>query len=138
MISKKSLTYFCDGCIITSDWSLRQQAEREVRPPTVYLIWIMQRRDCRVCLGDAEQKRFHRELQIGNSLLLTEEIMIRINGENIAAEGMTIAGYLSDAGYDRDRVAVEINGIIVPKADYDQRRLAEGDSVEVVSFVGGG
>lgn len=64
--------------------------------------------------------------------------MIRINGENIAAEGMTIAGYLSDAGYDRDRVAVEINGLIVPKSDYDQRRLAEGDSVEVVSFVGGG
>lgn len=64
--------------------------------------------------------------------------MIRINGENIAAEGMTIASYLSDAGYDRDRVAVEINGLIVPKADYDQRRLAEGDSVEVVSFVGGG
>ena len=64
--------------------------------------------------------------------------MIKINGEAVAAEGLTIASYLESAGYDRERVAVEINGQIAPKTSYDERRFAEGDSVEVVSFVGGG
>ena len=34
--------------------------------------------------------------------------------------------------------AVERNGDIVPKAQYDETVLKDGDSVEVVSFVGGG
>ena len=36
------------------------------------------------------------------------------------------------------RVAVEKNGEIVPKAEYSHTVLKNGDSVEVVSFVGGG
>ena len=36
------------------------------------------------------------------------------------------------------RIAVERNGEIVPKARYGETVLAEGDSVEVVSFMGGG
>lgn len=36
------------------------------------------------------------------------------------------------------RVAVELNGDIVPKAQYSDTIFKDGDSVEVVSFVGGG
>ena len=36
------------------------------------------------------------------------------------------------------RIAVERNGDIVPKAQYDETMLCDGDVVEVVSFVGGG
>jgi sulfur carrier protein len=36
------------------------------------------------------------------------------------------------------RIAVEKNGEIVPKAKYAETLLAEGDALEVVSFVGGG
>ena len=49
-----------------------------------------------------------------------------------------MAAYLASAGYDPLRVAVERNGDIVPKAQYGETVLADGDSVEVVSFVGGG
>ncbi len=65
--------------------------------------------------------------------------MVKINGEcieNIA--GKTIAEYLTESGYDIKRVAVELNGDILPKAQYDSTVLQDGDSVEVVSFVGGG
>ena len=64
--------------------------------------------------------------------------MVRINGEQVAAAGKTVAQYLADAGCDLSRIAVEHNGDILPKSRYGQTVLAEGDEVEVVTFVGGG
>ncbi len=64
--------------------------------------------------------------------------MVTINGEQVAAEGKTLAEYLAESGYVRERVAVELNGEIVPKAAYDNTRLSAGDEVEIVAFVGGG
>ena len=64
--------------------------------------------------------------------------MVRINGENLDVSGKSVAEYLNSAGYDRMRVAVELNGDIVPKAQYDDTIFKDGDNVEVVSFVGGG
>ncbi|MBQ6944258.1 MAG: sulfur carrier protein ThiS [Ruminococcus sp.] len=64
--------------------------------------------------------------------------MVKINGELVDAAGKTVAEYLSAASYDLKRVAVERNGEIVPKSEYAEAILWDGDSVEVVSFVGGG
>ena len=64
--------------------------------------------------------------------------MVRINGENLDVVGKSVAEYLNSAGYDLMRVAVELNGDIVPKAQYADIIFEDGDSVEVVSFVGGG
>ena len=64
--------------------------------------------------------------------------MVRINGENLDAGGKSVADYLNSVGYDLMRVAVELNGDIVPKAQYSDTIFKDGDSVEVVSFVGGG
>lgn len=64
--------------------------------------------------------------------------MIKINGEGLDLAGKTIAEYLTDAGYDLKRIAVEHNGEIVPKAKYGETLLTDGDQMEVVSFVGGG
>ena len=66
------------------------------------------------------------------------EILVKINGEEQAVAGQTVAEYLEKAGYCRTRVAVKRNGEIIPKAEYDYTVLNEGDAVEVVSFVGGG
>lgn len=52
--------------------------------------------------------------------------------------GQTIASYLKEAGYDTSRVAVEVNGEIVPKRSFGETAMKDGDSVEVVGFVGGG
>ena len=64
--------------------------------------------------------------------------MITINGKDVDAEGKKVSEYLAEAGYDVRRVAVERNGEIVPKTAYDAVLLTEGDTVEIVSFVGGG
>ena len=67
-----------------------------------------------------------------------ESSMVRINGTACDAIGQTVMQYLQSAGYDPKRVAVELNGDIVPKSQYESVRFADGDSAEVVSFVGGG
>ena len=64
--------------------------------------------------------------------------MVKINGEDFDVAGISIEKYLLDAGYDTKRVAVELNGDILPKSQYKNTYLGDGDSVEVVSFVGGG
>ena len=64
--------------------------------------------------------------------------MVKINGEELNIAGKTVAEYLATTNYDLKRIAVECNGDIVPKAQYGETILKDGDSVEVVSFVGGG
>lgn len=65
--------------------------------------------------------------------------MIKVNGaEVLDAAGLSLEKYLESSGYTISRVAVELNGKIVSKSLYGQTMLAEGDSLEVVSFVGGG
>ncbi|MDO4890787.1 MAG: sulfur carrier protein ThiS [Coriobacteriaceae bacterium] len=64
--------------------------------------------------------------------------MVTINGESVEAEGKTLAAYLAESGYATKRVAVELNGEIVPKVAYDETVLSAGDEVEIVAFVGGG
>ena len=64
--------------------------------------------------------------------------MVKINGEEKNLAGRVLADCLSEAGYNLARVAVERNGSIVPKGRYGDTVLAEGDTLEVVGFVGGG
>jgi thiamine biosynthesis protein ThiS len=64
---------------------------------------------------------------------------IRLNGrDQQAAEGSTILSLLETAGLQPGRVAVELNGSVIPKTGYDRALLREGDVMEVVHFVGGG
>ncbi len=64
--------------------------------------------------------------------------MVKVNGEQRDIAGKTIAEYLATTNYDMKRIATELNGDIVPKALYAETVLKDGDSIEIVSFVGGG
>lgn len=64
--------------------------------------------------------------------------MVKVNGVQLNIDGKTIAEYIKTTQYDIRRIAVERNGNIVPKSEYDNVVLKEGDSLEVVGFVGGG
>ena len=64
--------------------------------------------------------------------------MVTINGSPEACAGMTLSAWLEQAGYTTGRIAVERNGDIVPRTQYADTVLQDGDSVEVVRFVGGG
>ena len=64
--------------------------------------------------------------------------MVKVNGEMIDAAGKNIAVLLDEMNCMSGRVAVELNEEIVLKSTYDEIILKDGDSVEVVRFVGGG
>lgn len=64
--------------------------------------------------------------------------MVKINGEYHDIAGKNLSDYLEKTSYDPRRIAVERNGNIVPKSSYKETVLNDGDSVEIVSFVGGG
>jgi len=64
--------------------------------------------------------------------------VVKVNGDNLDVAGKTLSEYLSTTNYDPKRIAVERNKDIVPKAQYDKVVLMDGDSIEIVSFVGGG
>lgn len=64
--------------------------------------------------------------------------MVKINGHDENAAGMTIEEYLKNTDYDPKRIAIERNEEIIPKSAYGAVVLNDGDSVEIVSFVGGG
>lgn len=64
--------------------------------------------------------------------------MVKINGAAADLAGRTVAQYLVQAGWDSARLAVERNGDIVPRAQYGETVLEDGDVLEIVRFVGGG
>ncbi len=64
---------------------------------------------------------------------------IEVNGKaREVPEGATVAALLTELGVGDSRVAVERNRSIVPRAEHGSVFLAEGDKLEVVTFVGGG
>ncbi len=65
--------------------------------------------------------------------------MIIVNGEEFEIDsGSSVAKLVEERGLDRSRVAVELNGEIVPRGTFDGTLLHDGDKVEIVHFVGGG
>ena len=66
-------------------------------------------------------------------------MQLHINGEQREfSDGMTVAALVAQLGMKPDRVAVELNMEIVPRATWDTVTLKDGDKLEVVHFVGGG
>ncbi|MGE0015188.1 MAG: sulfur carrier protein ThiS [Candidatus Methanomethylophilaceae archaeon] len=64
---------------------------------------------------------------------------MKANGKDIKVpEGTTLHEFLVSAGYDTSRVAVELNGSVSPRKTYKDIMLKDTDSIEIVSFVGGG
>jgi sulfur carrier protein len=68
-----------------------------------------------------------------------EKAMIKVNSESLTGfEGITVTELLKQRGYKTLYVAVELNEEILPKTEYENTVLKDGDVVEVVNFVGGG
>jgi len=73
------------------------------------------------------------------SILPALMVKISINGEQASfEEPPTIDEVLERIKAPRSAVAVEVNRVVVPRRAHRERRLGDGDEVEVVTFVGGG
>jgi sulfur carrier protein len=63
---------------------------------------------------------------------------ILINGEPREVAAATVLELLQAQGLGERRVAVEVNGEIVPRSRHGEHALAAGDRIEIVHALGGG
>ena len=67
------------------------------------------------------------------------DIMVHVNGEDRQiAPGLTVLGFLETLGLHPGLVVVEHNREILERDRYPDVRIGEGDTLELVHFVGGG
>lgn len=69
---------------------------------------------------------------------MSDTTSIVLNGERRTTSASTIAALVHDLGFVPEKVAVEHNGEIAPRSQLGEIALADGDSLEIVHFVGGG
>ena len=71
--------------------------------------------------------------------MFTKIVHITLNGDPLDVPGTaSVTELLKSLEIDARRVAVEHNLVIVKRAAFDATLVREGDSVEIVNFVGGG
>jgi sulfur carrier protein len=63
---------------------------------------------------------------------------LTINGEPQVSSAETLGALVETLGMKPDRVAIELNREIVPREQWMQTPLHDGDRLEIVHFVGGG
>ncbi len=64
---------------------------------------------------------------------------IQVNGEQRALQSeCTVARLLDELNLAGQPCAVEVNAAVVPRREHEQRLLSDGDTVEIVTLVGGG
>jgi sulfur carrier protein len=65
---------------------------------------------------------------------------VTVNGQlhPLPTSPTTVADLLRDLAFQGKRIAVELNGDIVPRSRYAETVLAPGDKLEIVAAVGGG
>ena len=67
------------------------------------------------------------------------EVQVQLNGVTVAVPaGSSLSDLLDARGVNRRMVAVEYNGEILPRHDWDTTTIHDGDVLEVVQMVGGG
>ena len=66
-------------------------------------------------------------------------MQIILNGEpHDMPEQVYVTDLIEQLGLSGQRLAIEVNGDIVPRSQHAERQLGAGDRVEVVRAIGGG
>ena len=75
----------------------------------------------------------------GASAAISPLLTLQVNGEpRSCPPGLQLQQALEALGYRPQLVVVEFNGTIVPRSQWQQQPVVEGDVLEVVTIVGGG
>ena len=69
---------------------------------------------------------------------MTASLSLTVNGDMRRTQAATIAELVRELDLDPAKVAVEHNGVIAPRSALAQHTLRDGDTLEIVHFVGGG
>ncbi|MFM7673284.1 MAG: sulfur carrier protein ThiS [Candidatus Fonsibacter sp.] len=66
-------------------------------------------------------------------------IKVLLNGKNKTIDDKTNLNLLlKELSIESNKVAIEINGVVVSKNDYEKKKIRTNDKIEIVHFIGGG
>ena len=65
-------------------------------------------------------------------------MQITLNGQLAATAAPTLLDLIAEHGFAPDAIVAEVNFTLIKKEHWQQQLLHEGDTVELLSFVGGG
>jgi sulfur carrier protein len=63
---------------------------------------------------------------------------LKLNGKEVKTSAKTLSELIKEKNIPQSKVAVEVDGEIVPKSQLDNYILKEHSAVEIITFVGGG
>ncbi len=64
---------------------------------------------------------------------------IQINGKKVALkQNFSIIEVIKKYKLSKKKVAIELNGKILPQSEYNKKKLKNNDKIEIVQFIGGG
>ncbi|WP_417914179.1 sulfur carrier protein ThiS [Candidatus Electronema sp. JM] len=65
-------------------------------------------------------------------------MQITLNGEPVETAARTLRELIVSQGLEPDAIVAEVNFALIKREQWQQHVLKDGDSVELLSFVGGG
>jgi len=66
-------------------------------------------------------------------------IKVLLNGKNkIIKDKTNLNLLLKELSIESNKVAIEINGVVISKNDYEKKIIKINDKIEIVHFIGGG
>ena len=64
---------------------------------------------------------------------------IQLNGKKVVIKtNYSISDLLKKYKLSKKKIAIEHNGVIIPKTNFKKRYLKDNDKIEIVHFIGGG
>tara|TARA_B100000945_G_scaffold33194_1_gene22595 strand:- start:2118 stop:2321 length:204 start_codon:yes stop_codon:yes gene_type:complete len=64
---------------------------------------------------------------------------IQLNGKKISIRSnLSVKDLIKKYNLKEKKIAIEVNGIIVPNYSYVKKKLKNNDKIEIVQFIGGG
>ena len=64
---------------------------------------------------------------------------IQLNGKHLKIlMNLSIKDLLKKHRLNQEKIAIELNGTILPKQQYRKRKIKNNDKIEIVQFIGGG
>ncbi len=63
---------------------------------------------------------------------------LQVNGEKMQSSAATLGQLIAERKLPSESLIVEHNARIVKQQEWDNTRLQEGDTIELLNFVGGG
>ena len=64
---------------------------------------------------------------------------IQLNGKKISINtNFSVRDLIKKYKLKEKKIAIELNGVILPKQNYIKKKLKDNDKIEIVQFIGGG